>query len=151
MAAPDTTHSEPLAKVLSEHGVRPTSQRETVYESLLERRDHPTADEVFARVRETAPTISLATVYNCLDVLVQNKLVRAVNFERAPTQYCANLAPHAHFHDDAGRTLDINLPPDMLAQLRGLLPADFNVRHIEVNFHGSAPQSNRPAHQPDLK
>lgn len=129
----------PVANRLAESGVRPTSQRETVYASLLEKRDHPTADEVFARVREKAPTISLATVYNCLDVLVQHKLVRAVNFERAPTQYCANLAPHAHFHDEAGRTVDIELPAQLLSQLRDLLPADFDVRHIEINFHGRAP------------
>ncbi|MDB4385133.1 transcriptional repressor [Opitutaceae bacterium] len=140
MAETDTIDPKPLAKVLNEHGVRPTSQRETVYESLLQKRDHPTADEVFARVREKAPTISLATVYNCLDVLVQNKLVRAVNFERAPTQYCANLAPHAHFHDEAGRTLDIEMPAGVIDQLRDLLPSDFDVKHIEVNFHGRAPQ-----------
>ncbi|GAB5559870.1 MAG: Fur family transcriptional regulator [Synoicihabitans sp.] len=140
MAEIDTINSKPLGQVLNEHGVRPTSQRETVYESLLQKRDHPTADEVFARVREKAPSISLATVYNCLDVLVQNKLVRAVNFERAPTQYCANLAPHAHFHDEAGRTLDINMPSEMFAQLRTLLPDDFDVKEIEVNFHGRAPK-----------
>ena len=139
MTETDTADSKPLAKVLNEHGVRPTSQRETVYESLLQKRDHPTADEVFARVREKAPTISLATVYNCLDVLIQNKLVRAVNFERAPTQYCANLAPHAHFHDEKGHTLDIKMPTEMFEQLRTLLPSDFDVKHIEVNFHGRAP------------
>ncbi len=142
MAASDILKPESLAKVLSEHGVRPTSQRETVYQSLLNKRTHPTADEVFARVRETAPTISLATVYNCLDVLVQNKLVRAVNFERAPTQYCANLAPHAHFHDEAGRTLDIEMPTEVIDQLRDLLPDDFDVKHIEVNFHGRSPQND---------
>lgn len=142
MAETDTADPKPLAKVLNAHGVRPTSQRETVYESLLQKRDHPTADEVFARVREKAPTISLATVYNCLDVLVQNKLVRAVNFERAPTQYCANLAPHAHFHDEAGRTLDIEMPTGVIDQLRDLLPSDFDVKHIEVNFHGRAPHND---------
>jgi Fur family transcriptional regulator, peroxide stress response regulator len=141
MAETHPQKPERTAEVLSDHGVRPTSQRETVYNSLLQQRDHPTADEVFARVRENAPTISLATVYNCLDVLVQHKLVKAVNFERAPTQYCANLAPHAHFHDEAGRTLDIDMPTEVIAQLRDLLPQDFDVKHIEVNFHGRAPGS----------
>jgi len=140
MASSETSNNHDLAQVLTDHGVRPTFQRETVYQSLLNKRTHPTADEVFARVRETAPSISLATVYNCLDVLVQNKLVRAVNFERAPTQYCANLAPHAHFHDEAGRTLDIEMPPLVIEQLRELLPSDFDVKHIEVNFHGRAPE-----------
>jgi len=142
MAEIHTQNPESVADVLSDHGVRPTSQRETVYRSLLQERNHPTADEVFARVRANAPTISLATVYNCLDVLVQNKLVRAVNFERAPTQYCANLAPHAHFHDEDGQTVDIEMPAEVISQLRNLLPTDFDVKHIEVNFHGRTAQKD---------
>jgi Fe2+ or Zn2+ uptake regulation protein len=79
---------------------------------LLKKRDHPTADEVFARVKAEMPTISLATVYNCLETLVQCRVVRAVNFERGPTRYCPNQKPHAHFHDEqTGSTHDIDLPP----------------------------------------
>ena len=44
-------------------GLRATPQREHVYSVLLNKRDHPTADEVFARVKAKMPTISLATVY----------------------------------------------------------------------------------------
>jgi Fur family peroxide stress response transcriptional regulator len=58
------------------------------------------------------PTISLATVYNCLEALVQCNLIRQVNFDRGPTRYCPNLHPHAHFHDEVtGSTYDIDLPP----------------------------------------
>jgi len=129
----------PLAERLAQSGLRPTSQRETVYQVLLEKRDHPTADEVFVRVKEVMPTISLATVYNCLEALVQHELVRAVNFERAPTRYCPNLRPHAHFHDETGGTLDIDLPADLLENLRRLLPTGYAAKHIEINFHGKAP------------
>ncbi len=127
------------AQRLTASGLRPTPQRETVYRVLLERRDHPTADEVFARVKEDMPSISLATVYNCLEALVQHELVRAVNFERGPTRYCPNLRPHAHFHDEGGGTLDIDLPEPLLEQLRALLPQGYAARHIEINFHGQAP------------
>lgn len=126
---------------LTAAGLRPTPQRETVYEVLLNKRDHPTADEVFARVKEAMPTISLATVYNCLEALVQHELVRAVNFERAPTRYCPNLVPHAHFHDEGGNTLDVDLPTPLLDQLRSLLPDGYTAKHIEINFHGKAPTS----------
>ncbi len=128
-----------LAERLIAAGLRPTPQRETVYEVLLGKRDHPTADEVFARVKEAMPSISLATVYNCLEALVQHGLVRAVNFERAPTRYCPNLVPHAHFHDENGATLDVDLPTNLLEQLRALLPSGYTARHIEINFHGKAP------------
>ena len=107
-----TQPADALAQKLADSGLRATPQREVVYDVLLKKRNHPTADEVFARVKAERPTISLATVYNCLETLVQCDLVRAVNFERGPTRYCPNLRPHAHFHDEqSGKTHDIDLPP----------------------------------------
>jgi Fur family peroxide stress response transcriptional regulator len=131
--------SDALSQRLADSGLRATPQREVVYSILLTKRDHPTADEVFARVKSELPTISLATVYNCLETLVQCDLVRAVNFERGPTRYCPNLQPHAHFHDEqSGRTHDIDMPPELLAKLTALLPAGFNAKSIEITFRGAA-------------
>ena len=67
-----TLNSDALAERLATSGLRSTQQRKVVYEVLLKKRDHPTADEVFARVRSEMPSmsLSLATVYNCLEMLV---------------------------------------------------------------------------------
>ncbi len=128
-----------LAKRLADSGLRPTPQREVVFKVILEKRDHPTADEIFARVKSQMPTISLATVYNCLETLVQNGLVRQVNFERAPTRYCPNLHEHAHFHDETtGEVHDIEVPSELLTQLRAVLPAGYDASSIELSFRGSA-------------
>lgn len=133
---------EVLARRLADSGLRSTPQREVVFQTLLQKRDHPTADEVFARVKHEMPSISLATVYNCLEALVQCQLVRAVNFERGPTRYCPNLHPHAHFHDDAtGSTHDVDLPAGLLEQLQKLLPPGYAAEHIEINFHGRGPHA----------
>jgi len=122
--------------------LRATPQREVVYQALLERPDHPTADELFARVKAKMPTISLATVYNCLEALVQCSLVKQVNFEREPTRYCSNLSEHAHFIDTAtGQIIDIALSPASIAHLREALPPGFTMGDIELNFRGTAPAS----------
>jgi Fur family peroxide stress response transcriptional regulator len=118
-----------------------------VYGVLLKKRDHPTADEVFARVKAGLPTISLATVYNCLETLVQCNLVRAVNFERGPTRYCPNLQPHAHFHDEeTGATHDIDLPPVLIDQVNAILPPDYDAKSVEIIFRGKATR-NRNEHR----
>jgi Fur family transcriptional regulator, peroxide stress response regulator len=128
-----------LSQKLANSGLRSTPQREIIYNVLLQKRDHPTADEVYARVRAEMPTISLATVYNCLEALVQCKVVRAVNFERGPTRYCPNLHPHAHFHDEAsGETYDIDLPPTLLDDVRAILPPGYNASSVEIVFRGVA-------------
>jgi len=134
-----TENSDALSQRLADSGLRSTPQREVVYDVLLKKRDHPTADEVFARVKSDLPTISLATVYNCLETLVQCDLVRAVNFERGPTRYCPNLQPHAHFHDEkTGRTHDIDLPPSVFEALNGVLPSGFDAKSVEITFRGKA-------------
>lgn len=135
-----------LAERLAHSGLRNTPQREVIYRALLQKRDHPTADEVYSRVRLELPSISLATVYNCLETLVQCDLVRQVNFERGPTRYCPNLHPHAHFHDEeSGATHDIELPDELLAQIRALLPAGYSAKSVEITFHGQMPKSSANA------
>lgn len=132
-----TLHADILAQKLADSGLRATPQREVVYNVLVRKRDHPTADEVFARVRQELPTISLATVYNCLETLVQCDLVRAVNFERGPTRYCPNLRPHAHFHDEqTGKTYDVDLPPEVLDRVNAVLPRGYDAKSVEIIFRG---------------
>jgi Fur family peroxide stress response transcriptional regulator len=135
----NTQSSGALAQRLSDSGLRSTPQREAIYAVLLEKRDHPTAEEVFARAKPEMPMISLATVYNCLETHVQCNLVRAVNFERGPTRYCPNLRPHAHFHDEAtGSTHDIELPSSLLDQVKSVLPPNFDAASVEIIFRGKA-------------
>ncbi|MBA3849395.1 MAG: transcriptional repressor [Opitutus sp.] len=136
--------STSLTKRLTDSGLRPTPQREVVFKAILQKRNHPTADEIFARVKAQMPTISLATVYNCLETLVQCGLVRQVNIERAPTRYCPNLHEHAHFHDETtGEIHDIDVPAELLAKLRALLPPGYDASSVELSFRGKAgPETN---------
>lgn len=141
---PAPQNSEAFSQRLADSGLRSTPQREVVYDVLLKKRDHPTADEVYARVRTELPGISLATVYNCLEALVQCNLVRSVNFERGPTRYCPNLRPHAHFHDEqTGQTHDIDLPADVLERINAILPRGYHSSSVEITFRGSAITSPR--------
>jgi len=133
----NATDADSLAQRLADSGLRATPQREVVYDVLLTKRDHPTADQVFTRVKEALPGISLATVYNCLETLVSCGLVRQVNLEREPTRYCPNLRPHAHFHDEkSGATHDIDLPPGLLDRVRAVLPTGYEASAIEITFRG---------------
>ena len=135
--------SDSPAKRLSDSGLRATPQRELVYRSLLQQRDHPTAEEVFARVKAEMPSISLATVYNCLETLVQCRLIRQVNHERSSTRYCPNLRPHAHFHDETtGEIHDVDLPSALLEQLKSTLPSEFHASVVEITFLG---KTDKPA------
>jgi Fur family peroxide stress response transcriptional regulator len=125
----------PLSQRLADSGLRTTPQRELVYGVLLDHRDHPTAEEVFTRAKNQLPSISLATVYNCLETLVSCHLIKQVHFERGPCRYCPNLTEHAHLHDQSdGKIIDIPLPPTLIAELIALLPKGYKVSAIDLSF-----------------
>ncbi len=105
----------------------------------MEQPDHPTANDVFMRAREKMPTISLATVYNCLEALTESGLIKHVNLERAPSRYCANTLPHGHlFCDGCGAVEDIPLKHAALEQ-SWEVPAGSIVSHVEVTLRGLCP------------
>ena len=130
-----------LKEGLGRIGLKPTRQRELVYDVLMSVPDHPTAEDVFARSREKMSSISLATVYNCLDTLLACGLVRAVHRERQPTRFCANRCEHAHLHlaEGAG-VVDVPLTPEAVQYLRSLVPQNYDVDNVELNFTGHKKQ-----------
>lgn len=130
-------------------GLRMTRQRHEVYRLLLEGRDHPTANDVFLRIRERLPNISLATVYNCLEALVDHGIVRQVNFDREPSRYCPNLAEHGHFHDRrTGVIHDVTFKPGAsLADVLDLPPGTV-VSAIEITLRGELPVDSAASGQP---
>src|SRR6187200_2269209 len=99
-----------LNERLAHNGFRFTPHRQHVYDALVQKRDHPTAEEVFIRVKKDVPEISIATVYNCLDALVKSGLVRLVNLDRGATRFCPNMEEHGHFCcDRCGAVFDLEL------------------------------------------
>lgn len=125
-----------LSERLATLGFRFTPQRERVYAVLLQKRDHPTAEEVFIRAKQDMPEISLATVYNCLDALVKCRLVRQVTLERGAARYCPNMREHCHFYcDNCESVFDIALPDGA-----GIgLPRGFRAERYDVTVHGRCP------------
>ncbi|HSP42559.1 MAG TPA: transcriptional repressor [Luteolibacter sp.] len=118
-------------------GLRMTRQRQEIYRILIEERNHPTANEVFIKAKDRLPNLSLATVYNCLEALVQHGVIRQVNFERESSRFCPNLREHGHFHDaETGVIHDIDFKPGAtLADVLDL-PAGAVVEDIEITLRG---------------
>jgi Fur family peroxide stress response transcriptional regulator len=127
-----------LSERLTTGGFRFTPQRQHVYDVLLQKRDHPTAKEVFIRAKRAMPDISMATVYNCLDALVKCGLVRQVQLDRGATRFCPNMREHGHFYCDSCDTVyDVDLPQKPKPGI--IVPHGFKAEHFEVAIHGTCP------------
>ena len=119
------------------NGLRMTRQRREVLATLLAERDHPTANDVFLRAQKRMPTISLATVYNCLEALVSHSLVKQVNFERESSRYCPNLSDHCHFQDEtSGQIHDVVFKEGVKLEDLLDLPDGTQVHHLEISLKG---------------
>lgn len=102
------TLTEALRARLSEAGIRPSAHRLAVADYVLATEDHPSADQVLARVQERFPQLSRATVYNTLHLFVESGLLRQLVLAEGTTVYDPKLERHHHFVDDAtGRIEDI--------------------------------------------
>lgn len=84
-----------MIATLRERGIRVTAQRVAVAEVLATSLDHPSAQDVFERVKRRLPHITRATVYNTLRVLSEKGLVQPLHF-RDGTRYDGNPLPHAN-------------------------------------------------------
>jgi Fur family peroxide stress response transcriptional regulator len=140
VAGMNTTEPERRNQRLNQHlatnGFRFTPQREHVYAVLLQKRDHPTAEEVFIRAKHQMPDISMATVYNCLEALVKCGLARQVTLERGAARFCPNMQEHCHFYcDNCQSVFDIGLPKGAGVPL----PKGFRGDRYDVTIHGRCP------------
>lgn len=124
-------------------GLRSTKQRREVFGVLLDKRDHPTATEIFQRTKTKIPAISLATVYNCLETLVECGLARQVHIDREPTRYCPNLSSHGHFVCTVCEEVwDIDIPSTNESNSPWCLPEGCAVTSSDVTLHGLCPRCN---------
>ncbi|MFM8831827.1 MAG: Fur family transcriptional regulator [Spartobacteria bacterium] len=134
-------------ETISHSGHRLTPQRREVYNVLLEDRNHPTATEVFIKAKKRVPTISLATVYNCLETLVECGLAKQVNVEREATRYCPNLSEHGHFVcDSCGIVSDIPVAKGGSLTQFLKVPTGFSINHSEITLRGTCPACKKTTH-----
>ena len=89
--------SDQITSILRQQGRRLTPQRLSVARVLADDpQGHLTAEEVFTRVRQTLPTISLATVYKVLNEFVELGQLRRVELGEGGARFDTNTASHAH-------------------------------------------------------
>ena len=88
--------------------MRKTEQRTVILDELRKCRNHPGADEVYARVRGRLPRISLATVYRNLELMASKGLIRRLDPGAGSRRFDPVVQTHGHFRCTAcGRLEDL--------------------------------------------
>ena len=88
---------EQAADLLRRAGIRPSKLRTAVFACLMEHRTHPSAETIYGILAPELPSLSLATVYNTLNLLAAHGLIRTLTIGRGEQRFDADTSFHAHF------------------------------------------------------
>ena len=120
---------------------RHTRQRQIILEELQREKTHPSAQEIFARVRNRLPKISLGTVYRNLEQLAAHGLIRKVEGGGGQRRFDGDLSEHYHVRClYRGRVDDAPLP--MLSRLNQTFGkiSDYAIMGHRLEFFGICPR-----------
>jgi Fe2+ or Zn2+ uptake regulation protein len=115
-------------------GTRLTRQRRLVLEAVRNSDDHPTAGDVYRRVRRRHPGIAYATIYNALSWLVERGDLREFRFGDAATRYDRNRDRHDHaICTQCGALVDISvhIPPQIVRQVQKSTGVKITSHHVQ--------------------
>ena len=89
-----------------------TKQRRVILDEFRKLKSHPSADELYGRVRRLLPRISLGTVYRNLEVLSQQGVVQKVELGGPQRRYDGDITTHYHVRCvECGRVEDAPVKP----------------------------------------
>ncbi|MDI6845087.1 MAG: Fur family transcriptional regulator [Candidatus Saccharicenans sp.] len=126
---------EDVHQYLSEHDIRISLYRLKIFEYLINERTHPTAEEIYNKLKKEIPSLSPATVYNTLRFFLEKKIVQLVNVEKNEARYDATLSWHGHLKClSCGRVFDIHIENLKLSGLEG-----FQVYEKHLDLRGLCP------------
>jgi len=133
--------TEEMLACVRASGLKMTPQRMAIVRELAGDPTHPTAQELFERLRPALPTMSFATVYNTLDALAAAGLCASLSLAPGPSRFDPNMRPHHHaVCDRCGLVRDVacalseeEAPANPVTEGN---PPGFQIRAVELIYRG---------------
>ncbi len=134
-----------LTGTLKRAGLRLTAQRLAVCRALAGDRSHPTAQALYERIRPGFPSLSLATVYNTLQVLEGAGLIQRLGpVGDGAVHYDADLTPHVNLICTRCNRID-DLSEPALTDVAGRVAqaSGYDLRGAQATYSGLCPDCQR--------
>ena len=123
--------------LLNQAGLKATNQRLGILE-VLHKMGHSTIDEIYQIVLRSHPSISLATVYKNVDMMLQKGVLAEVPIASAKTQYEIKKGDHIHLIcEKCGSVTDETIEAIPQSELKHIAQKDhFSVKRSQINLYG---------------
>ena len=134
-----------IKEKLKQSGLKITPQRMAVLEAVYDMGNHPTADMIIDHIRKAHPGVATGTVYNVLDVLVENRLIKRVKTDKDAMRYDGILHKHHHLYCAESDRIEDYFDEDLDFLLheyfhKKAIP-DFQISDIVLQVKGNFKQS----------
>lgn len=139
---PASEQAQALLVALKQAGLRLTPQRRAICRAVVERADHPTARAVYDQLLPEFPSLSRATVYNTLQVLVETGLVQELGTAGdGAIHYDADVAPHVNLICIRCHRIE-DFDDAFMAAIARRVAADsgYQLRGARVAYYGLCPR-----------
>lgn len=83
-------------EMCKEAGIRLTHHRLELFREMAAAKDHPSAEDIYERIRPKMPTISLDTVYRTLATFERHGIIVRMQALGERSRYDSNPSPHHH-------------------------------------------------------
>ena len=90
--------SKILIQILKSEGLRYTEQREAIWNEIRDSNEHRDAEDIYLKLKSNGVSVSRATVYRTIDVLVKNRLVRKMDVGEGRSLFEPRLDNKHHDH-----------------------------------------------------
>lgn len=135
-----------ITNMLRENGFKVTPQRLAVYEALLDTKEHPNAEKLFAMLQPKYPTMSLATVYKTVEVLSKMGAVRVLNTGEDYFRYDADTSDHAHIKCTSCNHIKDVYDADTAEIVSDIeKKTGYDIKNKQIYFYGVCPACQKVA------
>jgi Fur family ferric uptake transcriptional regulator/Fur family peroxide stress response transcriptional regulator len=123
---------------------RLTPHRAAVLDALRASHDHPTAAEVFRRVRRKRPGVACATIYNALNWLTRNGLVAELKLGDEASRFDPIIERHDHLVcTRCGKLVDSFIELPRTCWVEAGRRSGFRVEKYRLELFGVCPRCAR--------
>ncbi len=129
-----------LKDTLAGNGLKVTHQRLVIFETIDGASNHPSAEQIYDKIRMKNPSISLGTIYKTLEVFVEKGLINRVNTPKGNMRYDGIMENHNHLYClNTNEILDFKdekLSEIISDYLKSKKINNFNIKDIRLHITG---------------
>ncbi|MCT4574645.1 MAG: transcriptional repressor [Alphaproteobacteria bacterium] len=126
--------------LLKNKNIRVTSQRLSILELMDVKNVHFTAEDVMQKLKNKNVVISLASVYNTLELFEKNNLIKKIDSDNGVAKYDGNTDFHLHLIDEEKDLIKDYFDNGIISFVKDFIESNniegFDIKDVNITIQG---------------